>query len=309
MTPDKYTINEFFLDVGDGHQLYVHDWGNKKAKTPIIFLHGGPGGQCKDKHKASFNPKQQRVIFYDQRGCGKSLPYGSLEHNTSAELVEDIEKIAKHLKIKSFILTGGSWGSSLALFYGIKYPTRVAGMVLNGIWTCRKEENAWVDQGRFKTFFPEVWEAYQASAPTAHKENPSKYHFARILGEDETAARASAYAYENLEGGVLSLDDRYTPDDFAEFDHYGARLEIHYLTNNAFVPEGYVQKNAHKLTMPIWLVQGRYDMVCPPKTAYELSKLLPHGELIWAIGGHMFEHEGWNIIKLLLMQLTEPTSA
>lgn len=120
MNPDKYTSREFFLEVGDGHELYVQDWGNKAAETPIFFLHGGPGGGLKDGHKQMFDPEKQHVIFHDQRGCGKSLPHGSLEHNTTADLVNDIEKIAQKLKLDTFILTGGSWGSTLALAYALK---------------------------------------------------------------------------------------------------------------------------------------------------------------------------------------------
>ncbi len=304
MTPDEYTLSEFFLDVGDGHQLYVHEWGNKKSKTPIVFLHGGPGGQCKDRHKAAFDPRHQRVIFHDQRGSGKSLPYGSLENNTTDKLVEDIEKIVKHLKLDQVVLTGGSWGSSLALFYGIKYPNRVHGMVLNGIWTCTQEENSWVDKGRFKTFFPDVWMTYQDTAPKTNREDPSRYHFPRILGKNKTDSKKSAYAYQNLEGAVLRIDDWFEAEDFEEFDPAGIRTEVHYLANKCFVSDNYILNNAHKLTMPIWLVQGRFDMVCPPKTAYELSQKLPHGELVWTINGHLAEHEAVNVIRILLRQLT-----
>ncbi len=305
MTPDEYTISESFLDVGDGHQLYIQDWGTGKASLPIVFLHGGPGGGCKDKHKSVFDPKRQRVIFFDQRGAGKSLPYGSLGHNTTSDLVEDIEKVTEHLKIERFVLTGGSWGSSLALFYALEHPARVAAMVLNGIWTCSKEENNWVKQGGFKTFFPDTWEKYVNSVPSAHQNNPSDYHFKRILGDDETAMKASTYAYENMEGAVIALDDRFTPENFEEFDPSGARIEVHYLANDCFMPDRHILKNAHKLNMPVYLVQGRYDMLCPPRTAYKLSQDLPNSELMWAVGGHKGEHEAWNIIRSILLQVTQ----
>ncbi len=305
MTPDEHTINEFFLDVGDGHQLYVQDWGNKKAKRPIIYLHGGPGSSCSDKAKNKFSPDKQRVIFFDQRGSGKSLPYGSLENNTTPDLVEDIEKVAQHLKLDTFVLTGGSWGSSLALFYGIKYPHRVAAMVIDGIWTCRKIENDWVEKGGFRKFMPDVWQKYVDTVPEKHAHDPSAYHFKRILGNDANAARDSGYAYESLESGVLGMDDRFVPENLDEYDPAGIRIEVSYIVNGAFMPEGYIIKNANKLTMPVWLIQGRYDMVCPPATAYELSQKLPNGELIWAISGHKAEHEMWSIAKLLLLQATQ----
>lgn len=304
MNNDDFTIKEYFIEVGDGHSLYVHDWGNPKAKTPIVFLHGGPGACTKDKHKAMFVPERQRVIFFDQRGAGRSLPYGSLKKNTTMELVEDIEKIAKHLKLDKFILNGGSWGSALALFYALKYPKRVKAMVLRGIFTCTKNETEWLDQGQFKTFYPEVWQRYLDATPKNHRHSPSAYHYKRILGGKEAEVRASAYAYSCLEYGAIALDDRFMPGDPAEFDPVETIIETHYLSNYCFMPDRYILDNARKLKMPVYLVQGRYDMVCPPATAYELSKQLPNGELITTIAGHRDEHESWNIARSLLLQLT-----
>lgn len=304
MTPDKYTIRESFLGVGDGHQLYVHDWGYKAAKHPIIFLHGGPGGNCRDKFKLNFDPKKQRVIFFDQRGSGKSLPKGELKNNDSQKLVDDIEKIIKELKLSSVVLTGGSWGSCLALLFGIKYPQRVHAMVLNGIFTARKSEIDYLDRGSFKTFFPDLWDKYSESVPEKYKTDPSKYHYENIFSDNKNMSKKSAYAYsEMLEGPLLNLDDRYEPEAFDEFEPDAMRIELHYLKNGCFIPEGYIFKNASKLTMPIWLVQGRYDMVCPPMTAYELNKLLPNSKLIWSVSGHMISRESWALIKLLQEQV------
>ncbi|HVS58219.1 MAG TPA: alpha/beta fold hydrolase [Candidatus Saccharimonadales bacterium] len=304
MTPDQHTIQETFIEVGNSHTLYVHDWGNKKA-TPIVYLHGGPGSQCKDGNKDLFDPTTQRVVFFDQRGCGKSLPYGSLEHNTTQALVEDIEKIAAHLKLDKFILTGGSWGSCLALAYGLKYPKRVKAMALRGIFTGSQAEINWLDQGRWSVFFPDAWDKYLDHTPKSHHDNPSHYHFGRALGNDLVAAKESAYAYDNLEGSVIKLDDRFTPDNYEEYDPAGIKIEIAYMQNRCFMPDRFILDNAHKLTMPIWLVQGRYDMVCPPVMAYELHHKLPDSHLTWVTGGHKDEHEGWNILRTILLQLTE----
>lgn len=301
MTPDEYTIREFFLDVGDGHQLYVQDWGYKDAKHPAIFLHGGPGSNCKDKFKLNFDPKKQRVIFFDQRGSGKSLPKGELRNNDSQKLVDDIEKIIRELKLSRVVLTGGSWGSCLALLFGIKYPDRVHGMVLNGIFTARKSEIEYLDKGGFKLFFPDLWDQYVATAPPKYKSDPSKYHYENIFSSDQALAKKSAYAYsEKLEGPLLNLDDRYEPEKFEEFDPDAMKIELHYLNNNCFLPEDYIFQNANKLNLPVWLIQGRYDAVCPPITAYELDKLLPNSRLIWSVSGHMISRESWSIIKLLL---------
>jgi len=302
VTPDTYTIQETFLAVGDGHELYIHEWGNPKAHMPILFLHGGPGGETGDKHKRVFDPTSQRVIFFDQRGCGKSLPLGSIQHNTTQDQIGDIEKIANHLGLKNFVLTGGSWGCCLALAYAITHPKRVAGLVLNGIWTGTKEETNYVDQGGFRQFIPEVWERYVAATPKTHQADPSAYHFKRILGDDQAASKESGYTYENLEGALLKLDDRYHPEPIEDFDPTGVRIEVHYFVNHVFLPHRYILDNAYKLTMPVWLVQGRYDVVCPPVTAYELAKKLPQGQLIWTLNGHMADHESWNVQRTLLAQ-------
>lgn len=305
MTPDTYTISEQFLDVGDGHQLYIQDWGNKNADLPIIFLHGGPGGGCSNGHKQTFDPRTQRVIFFDQRGAGKSLPKGELKNNTTKELVEDIEKIAQHFKLDEFILTGGSWGSCLAFAYGLKYPKRVRAMVLRGIYTGTREETEFIDKGEWKTFYPEVWDAFLSRTPKKHHDNPSQYHYENFQSDDPEKAKASSYAFSELEGSLLSLDDRHTTSDYAEFDPDGMKIELHYLKNDCFMPDKYIFDNASKLTMPIWLVQGRYDMVCPPITAYALHQKLPNSKLIFSTAGHRGGDRGiYEIMRALLLQLT-----
>ncbi len=286
MNPDDYTITETFIEVGDGHQLYAQEWGNKKAKSPIIYLHGGPGSGCKDRAKRQFNPSQHRVIFFDQRGCGRSLPYGSLEHNTTDKLIEDINKIADHFGIKTFVLCGGSWGSTLALAYAITHPKRVEAIVLRGIFTASKSEIDWLEQGHFREFFPEVWEAYLEKTPKKYRHDPGSYHMERALNGDLQAQQASAFAYDNMEGAVLFLDDRPRSNDLEGYDPLPARIEMHYIKHHCFMSDRHILRNAHKLTMPVWLVQGRYDMICPPRTSYELHKELPNSQLIMTIAGH-----------------------
>lgn len=304
MTPDQHTIQEFFLGVSDGHQLYVHEWGNPKAKNTVIFLHGGPGGQCKDGHRKRFDPARHHVIFFDQRGCGRSLPYGSLQHNTTDELIQDITAIAEYFKCRQFVLAGGSWGSCLALAYALKHPRRVKSMVLNGIFTGSHAECEWLLNGGFRATYPDVWDDFLARTPKEHHRDPAGYHLKRIAGASEQAARQSAYAYLCLEAGIMSLDDRFTPPDPIAFDPAGIKIEIMYLTKNLFMPDRHILANAHKLTMPVWLVQGRYDMDCPPKTAYELHQKLPNSHLIWTIGGHHgSEHETATALRTILLNI------
>lgn len=305
MTPDTHTIQETFIEVGPGgHTLYVHEWGNPESDTVIFNVHGGPGGASKDRHKQVFDPLKHRVIFFDQRGCGKSLPYGSLAHNTTDNLIADITKIADHLNIKQFYLTGNSWGSGLSLAYAIKHPDRVKGLIISGIFTGSKPEIAWLDQGMFRIFYPDIWEQYLQDTPTRHRDKPTAYHFANILGDNTRKAKQSGYIYENLEGSIVKLDDRFMPSEYETYDPAGIRIEVHYMANGCFMPNNYILDNAHKLTMPIWIVQGRYDMVCPPKTAHSLAAAAPHAELIWTTSGHLTERESWNIIRLFLANLT-----
>lgn len=305
MTPDEFTNQEFHLDVGDGHRLYVHDWGNADAKIPIIFLHGGPGSGSKDGHKQLFDPKIQRVIFHDQRGCGKSLPYGSIEHNTTDHLVNDIQKIADHLKLGKTIIVGSSWGSCLALAYAIKYHQKIKAMVIDGIVTNTKQETEWLTGGAFKVFFPDVWQQYLDKTPKSHHAKPSDYHFKRILGDDEQARLESAKAFMDMDLAIMKLDDRYTPKVDETFDGINQKIEAHYFSNNCFMPDNYIRLHASQIKVPVYLINGRYDMICPPRNAYELHHLLPDSELIWTISGHRNEHENWNIIRITVQQLSQ----
>lgn len=299
MTPDQFTIQEIFVDTGNGHQLYVQEWGNPEANTPIIHLHGGPGGRSRNTHRQLYNPYEQRIIFFDQRGCGRSLPYGSLENNTTKDLVEDIERITKQLKIDRFILTGASWGSCLALAYAVYHPSRVAGMALRGIFTGAQAEIDYFENGDFRTFFPEVWENYIEQVPKSHRQRPSTYHFERILGNDPVAMRKSAYAYSVLENSLTSLDDRFSPEDQSTFDPTGTRIEAHYLVNRCFMPDRFILSHASKLTMPVWMVQGRYDFVCPPAIAYELHKVIPNSTLIWTMAGHGNDRSNYDVMRTI----------
>jgi proline iminopeptidase len=305
MTPDAHTNQELFIEVGDGHELYIQDWGNKQAKTVFFNIHGGPGSATKDSHKRQYDPARQRVIFFDQRGTGRSLPYGSLEHNTTQDLVEDITKIADKLGIEQFVLRGNSWGSTLALAYALKYPKRAKALVLAGIFTGSRAETEWLFRGVFKSFYPEAWQAFLDKTPKSHHKDPSAYHLERALGSNAQATKESCYAYGCLEGAVLRLDDRFVPDDFETYDPASEKTELHYLKHLCFMPDNYILDNAHKLTMPVYVVQGRYDMVCPPVTAYELCKRLPQGELTWALSGHLTDHESWNLVRTIMLELSK----
>jgi proline iminopeptidase len=305
MTPDGYTIEETHLDVGDGHRLYVHDWGDLHAPVAVLSLHGGPGTACSDSHKEYFDGSRQRVVFFDQRGVGKSTPYGSLDHNTTAHLAEDMVKVLDHAGVEKAVIMGGSWGCCLALAFAIAHPDRVHALVLYGVMTGRQEEMDWLNGGRYRTFFPEVWQWYLDRTPPEHHDDPTTYHFERILGDDDSASRESAYAYTTSDSAVMELDGRFKPAPFDEdFDPVPARIEAHYFTNSHFLPDEHILHNAQTLDMPVYLVQGRYDMICPPGNAYTLVSRLLRGELLWGISGHAPGRESWNLLRLLMLEVT-----
>lgn len=305
MTPDQHTIQEAFIEVGDGHTLYAQDWGQPDAKHPIIFLHGGPGASCSNKHKQIFDPEQQRVIFFDQRGCGRSIPAGSIHENTTQHLIADINRVADYFDLKNVVILGGSWGSCLALAYALEHPGRVEALVLRGVFTGSQAEVDHIDKGNFRNFFPEVWERFLAATPKSHHHNPAAYHYQRILGDDEQTRRESAMAYNNLESALLRLDDRFTPIDPTEYDPSGTHVYAHYITNQLFMADRHILKNAHKLTLPVFIIQGRYDFVCPPITARQLHQALPNSQLAMTIAGHSGNDRSTSdVTRSILLQIT-----
>ncbi len=292
MTPDTFTIKEQMLPVGDGHELYIHEWGNSSAARAFLYLHGGPGAGSGDKMKGVFDGTRDHVIFFDQRGAGKSTPQGSLAANTTEHLIGDINTILETFGLKQVVIVGGSWGSTLALAYAAKHPDRVSALVLRGVFTGTQAEYDYLYKGGFRDFFPDVWEAYLARTPQEHQAGPSDYHMPRAISDDATAAKESAYALDEMESSIMSADDRHYPQDYETFNPNPARIETYYLSNHCFMDEGYLRGNANKLTMPVWIIQGRYDFVCPPTTAYELHKVLPHSSLVLTDSGHTLNDRG-----------------
>jgi len=302
MNKDEFTNQEFMLDVGDGHKLFVVDWGNKDVKTPMFFLHGGPGGSIKDSQKAFFNPKNQRVIFFDQRGCGQSTPLGSRKNNTTKDLANDITKIAKRLKIKKFYLRGYSWGSTLALYYAITHPEMLAGIIIGGVWNGANDSDS-VFRTNAEKFYPDLWDKVLADTPAKFYDDPTSYHADKALNGTKQEQKKSTYVMNYLEGGLCNFDDRDLPKDFDEYDPAGMQIEIYYMTNNCFMPENYILDNVHKIKVPVYIVQGRFDMVTSPDFAYKISKIIPNCKFYWAISNHKGEHEVTQIFKAIFDSL------
>lgn len=285
-----------FLDVRDGHQIYWEDWGNPQSK-PIIHLHGGPGAGFSDSHKQIYDPTIHRVIFHDQRGCGKSTPFGSTDSNTTQNLINDIELLRKHLGIQGKVpVAGGSWGSALALLYAIAHPESVSKLMIWSVYTVRKIENAGVTEGYAKTFFPEAWDRFISLVPSDKRHNADDilgYYHHMMRSDDPREVRKYALEWSLWESNLVTLD--YDPEVIKQNVYNDdnmlavALLETHYFINGCFVDEGYVYSNLDKIKhIPCLAIQGRFDVLTLPYTAYHLSQ--SYGDnfnLRWVNSGHI----------------------
>lgn len=298
---DAHTLEEHHVPTEDGlHDLYVQEWGNRSG-ADVMYLHGGPGSGCSDSNKNLFDPELHHVVFLDQRGAGNSTPHGSLEANTTDKLVEDIELVRRRLGLAALNLYGWSWGSTLALSYAIKYPEHVASMVIGGILMGTKEETDWVDTGGFRSFFPEVWNRFTEDVPAEHLDNPGKYHAQRAVEEGD---KKSSYQYAEAQDSLASLDDRHDPAPYETYDQSYGRTMMHYVANECFLPPDYVLDNADKLTMPVTIIHGRYDMLCLPRYAHDLHEALPNSSITFTTAGHTSGDLGnFKVIKAVLSQL------
>jgi proline iminopeptidase len=287
---DDNIIRSGRLDVGDGHELYWVDWGNKDVENPIFYLHGGPGGGFDDKDFTRFNPETQRVVFHDQRGSGRSTPFASTEHNTSQDLVEDIVKLRNELGFDKISLYGFSWGSTLALLYAINNPETVEKMLIGGIFLARKADNEFYLNGRIASHFPEVWDRFTTIVPENKRSNVSEYYKQKLESNDEDERKKFAKEWMAYESAILKLD--YVPEridrDLKDFASESlSYLEAHYILKDCFIEENYIINNADKLRgIEIVIVHGRYDFICMPSAAYDLSKVLDNAILHFVVSGH-----------------------
>lgn len=285
------------LKVSPLHEIYLEQSGNPDG-VPIIFLHGGPGGGTDAKHRRFFDPAHYRIILFDQRGCGKSTPRAELEENTTWDLVHDIELIRKHLGIRYWVVFGGSWGSTLALTYAIKNGSKVKGLILRGIFLCRKKEIEWFYQNGASNIFPDLWEGYLEPIPEAERNDLVAAYHKRLTGTDETAKQAAANAWSKWEAGTCRM--LFDEDMIKTFDDpihalEFARIENHYFTNNAFFEsDNFILDNISALRqIPCVIVHGRYDVVCPVQNAWDLHKAWPESQLhIIPDAGHAASEPG-----------------
>ena len=272
------------LPVSGGHELYFEESGNPQGK-PVIFLHGGPGGGTEPRMRRYFDPSRYRIVLLDQRGCGKSTPFASLDENTTWHLVADIEALRQQLGIERWQVFGGSWGSTLALAYAETHPERVSELVLRGIFLLTPEEIRWFYQEGTSWIFPDFWQEFWEHIPAPERGDMLRAYHARLTSPDPAVQRAAARIWSTWEGRTSRLIP--DPDLIARFgaDEFSlafARIEAHYFVHDAWLGGGRgLLENVGKIRgIPGVIVHGRYDVVCPVKNAWDLHRAWPESELI-----------------------------
>lgn len=276
--PELDTFSENLIKVDELHEIYYEVCGNPEGE-PVVFLHGGPGSGCNPTQRRFFDPAHYRIILIDQRGCGRSKPLGAIQNNTTNDLINDIELIRKKLGVEKWLVFGGSWGSTLALAYAIQHTEHVTGLILRGIFLSRPSELSWF-LGEIKAFYPEPWQALCDFLPISSNSNPLEAYEKLIFSEDSNISIPAAIQWNAYESSIMSLLPRPSNNQElnGEVELARARVQIHYIKHLCFVGDQDLLAQAKtKLShIPTIIVQGRYDMVCPPITAWELKQAMPH---------------------------------
>lgn len=295
--PPIEPYNVFRLKVSALHELHVEESGNPQGKA-VVFVHGGPGGGTEAWHRQFFNPRKYRIILFDQRGCGRSTPHAELAENTTWDLVADMERIRSQLGIERWTVFGGSWGSTLGLAYAQTHPQRVRALILRGIFLLRPQEIRWFYQEGASWIYPDAWEPYLAVIPPEERGDMVAAYYRRLTSPDAEVRRTAARAWATWEGATSKL---FPSQDL--LDHYGdghfaeafARIECHYFTHGGFFesPTQLLDNASRIRQIPGVIVQGRYDVVCPARSAYDLHRAWPEAELqIVADAGHSASEPG-----------------
>ena len=283
------------IDMGDGHRIYVEQCGNPDG-IPVVVLHGGPGGGCSPAMRRYFDPTAFRVILFDQRGCGRSRPHASVIQNTTWHLVNDIEVIRKELGISRWICFGGSWGATLALIYAITHPERVAHMVLRGVFLMTKQELDWFYGGGAGAFFPELWAKFVNVIPPDERHDLIAAYHRRLFSGNVMEETRYGRIWANWENALASIHhDGPLGESPAEYARAFARLENHYFHNGGFLEEdGWILREKSRIKhIPATIIQGRYDMICPPVSAWKLAQGWDHCEIrLIPFAGHALSEPG-----------------
>ncbi len=301
--PETEPFNSGMLPVSDLHTLYFEEVGQPSG-APVLYLHGGPGAGISPKSRQFFDPSFYRAVLFDQRGSGKSTPHAELRENTTWELVADIEKLREHLGIEKWLVFGGSWGSTLAIAYAITHPDRVVGLVLRGIFLGREFEINWFYNGGTGLYYPENWEEFISIIPENERGDLVKAYYKRLTSHDEELRLKAAKIWSGYEDSVAQLQRDPNASNIFEDPMLAlavARIECHYFVNKLFLEdENELLRKAEGLKdIPCTIVQGRYDMICPPITAWQLKKAMPQTQLCFFDNAGHSPREGGMAPRLL----------
>ncbi|HIG51014.1 MAG TPA: prolyl aminopeptidase [Candidatus Marinimicrobia bacterium] len=308
--PEIEPYNQFDLKVSDLHTIHVEESGNINGK-PVIFLHGGPGGGIEPVYRQYFDPEKWRIIVFDQRGCGQSTPHAELQENTTWDLIADIEKIRQHLEIDKWVVFGGSWGSTLSLSYAITHPDRCKALVLRGIFMIRKKEINWFYQDGTSNIYPDAWEHYLRPIPEDERHDLVAAYYKRLTSNDDSVRIEAAKAWSIWEASTSKLiqsEESIHAFEDAKVAEAFARIECHYFTNRGFFDtDEWLLENVDKIRhIPTVIVQGRYDVVCPMISAWELHRAFPEADFeIVQDAGHSMTEKG---IAAKLVEYTDKFS-
>ena len=276
-------VNQYMLKVNDNHVINVEEYGNKNG-IPMLFLHGGPGAGASPVFQKYFNPNKYRLIMFDQRGCGKSIPYGEVTENTTQNLIQDINLILGYFNIDKTHIYGGSWGSTLALLYAEAHPEKVLSLILRGVFLCRKDDINWFYQNGASEIYPQYWENYISIVDQSKRENILSAYHEMIFSSDETISNRACKEWSLWEGKSSCLIPcNNVINSFDECAVSLARIESHFFMNNCFIRENQILEDINKIKdIPCIIVHGQYDIVCPIRQAYDLHKVYDNSELIIA---------------------------
>ncbi len=281
--PSIEPFNKGFMKVSEIHEIYWERSGNPKGKK-ILVIHGGPGGGSQSQYRRYFDPNKFDIIQFDQRGCGLSKPFSELKENTTLDLIDDIEKLRKYFKIEKWHLFGGSWGSTLSLIYSIKYPSKVLSLTLRGIFLCRKFELMWFYQYGASEIFPDEYEKYISVIPESSRNNLIKTFYNYLTSSDSELRNKAAIAWTKWElstSHLIKKEININPKNENSFSDAFARIECHYFVNNIFLKDNFILNNIQFIeSIPTKIIQGRYDVVCPMRSAWDLHKRLKNSKLI-----------------------------
>ncbi|MDP2180446.1 prolyl aminopeptidase [Methylicorpusculum sp.] len=288
-------FHTFFLETQSQHTVYVEQCGNPQG-VPVVFLHGGPCSGCKPDHRRFFDPELYHIVLFDQRGCGRSLPFGELEANNTADLINDMESIRRRLGIPQWVLFAGSWGGTLGLLYAQAHPEAVSAMIIRGIFLARQRDLEWFAKDGAGRIYPEQWLRLVSSLPNASGDHLIQQLNEALWGDDELTRLRAAKEWMAW-GGQVALGNDFRPSIQQTADTLTlikqARMEIHYAVNRYFIEENQILDNCAALRdIPIVIIHGRYDLVCPVEAALQLQEALPGAELvILPNGGHIAQGE------------------